>query len=165
MHPTSPDPKQPQGDLRTTNRQDSIDAAVMVGPSISRIKKLFFSAPSKCRIDLFGPVANERILERLHATSYSKSSMSRLASTAAHHAIVRPNGWIYRKKRVSEDGQAAQKHPCVGVRGSPTDRNAQQVRSGGGRRASAGPAPPAPSPGRRGAPAGLGARQIRGQSS
>jgi len=28
-------------------------------------------------------------------------------------------GSLYRKERVSEDGRAAQKHPCVGVRGSP----------------------------------------------
>ena len=30
------------------------------------LKKLIFSAPSKCPIDLFGPVANGRILKRLH---------------------------------------------------------------------------------------------------
>ena len=30
------------------------------------LKKLFFSAPSTCPIDLFGPVADGRILERLH---------------------------------------------------------------------------------------------------
>ena len=30
------------------------------------LKKLFFSPPSKCPIDLFGPVANRTILERLH---------------------------------------------------------------------------------------------------
>ena len=41
----SPDPKRPLGDLRAANRQDSIDAAVMAGPSISRIKKIIFFAP------------------------------------------------------------------------------------------------------------------------
>ena len=39
------DQKRPPGDLRAANRQDSIDAAVMVGPSISRIKKIIFFAP------------------------------------------------------------------------------------------------------------------------
>ena len=44
--PTSTtDLKRPPGDLRVTNRQDSIDAAVMVGQSISRIKKIIFFAP------------------------------------------------------------------------------------------------------------------------
>ena len=67
------DPRRPQGDLRTTNRQDSIDAAVMAGPSISRIKKSIFSPPSKCPIDLFGPVANGTILIQLHVASRSSS--------------------------------------------------------------------------------------------
>ena len=38
-------PKRTPGDLRTANRQGSIDAAVMAGPSISRIKKNIFFAP------------------------------------------------------------------------------------------------------------------------
>ena len=59
-------PKRTPGDLRAANRQDSIGAAVMAGPSISRIKKKFFSPPSKCPIDLFGPVSNRTILRRLH---------------------------------------------------------------------------------------------------
>ena len=33
------------------------------------LKKLIFSAPSKCPIDLFGPVANGTMLKRLHARS------------------------------------------------------------------------------------------------
>jgi hypothetical protein len=45
LHVYSTDPKRPQGDLRTTNRQDSTDAAVMAGPSISRIKKNTFFGP------------------------------------------------------------------------------------------------------------------------
>ena len=60
------DPRRPQGDLRTANRQDSTDAAVIAGPSISRIKKIIFSPPSKCPIGLFGPVANRAVLERPH---------------------------------------------------------------------------------------------------
>ena len=33
------------------------------------LKKLIFSAPSTCPIDLFGPVANRTVLKRLHAPS------------------------------------------------------------------------------------------------
>ena len=66
--PTSTtDQKRPPGDLRATNRQDSTDAPAMVASSISRIKKLIFPAPRKCPIDLFGPVANGRILKRLQS--------------------------------------------------------------------------------------------------
>ena len=39
----------------------------MVGSSYRDIKKLIFSAPSKCPIDLFGPVANRTALKRLQA--------------------------------------------------------------------------------------------------
>ena len=53
-----PTQKRPQGDLRATNRQDSIDAPAMAAASISRIKKLIFFAPRKCPIDLFGPLAD-----------------------------------------------------------------------------------------------------------
>ena len=42
---SSTDPRRPRGDLRTTNRLDSTGAAVMVGPSISRIKKINFFGP------------------------------------------------------------------------------------------------------------------------
>ena len=45
LHMPTPDQKRPLGDLRAANRQDSIDAAVMAGPSISRIKKNIFFAP------------------------------------------------------------------------------------------------------------------------
>ena len=44
-HVYSSDPEQPQGDLRTTNRQDSTDAPAMAASSISRIKKIIFFAP------------------------------------------------------------------------------------------------------------------------
>ena len=44
--PTSTtDQKRPPGDLRTTNRQDSIDAPALVASSISRIKKIIFFGP------------------------------------------------------------------------------------------------------------------------
>ena len=42
---SSSDPRRLQGDLGATNRQVAIDAAVMVGPSITRIKKYFFRPP------------------------------------------------------------------------------------------------------------------------
>ena len=45
LRTSATDQKRPPGDLRAANRQDSIDAAVMAGPSISRIKKLIFFAP------------------------------------------------------------------------------------------------------------------------
>ena len=45
LHATTADPKRTPGDLRAANRQDSIGAAVMAGPSISRIKTIIFFAP------------------------------------------------------------------------------------------------------------------------
>ena len=45
LRTSATDQKRPPGDLRAANRQDSIDAAVMAGPSISRIKKIIFFAP------------------------------------------------------------------------------------------------------------------------
>ena len=42
------------------------------------LKKLFFSPPSKCPIDLFGPVSNRTILKRLHGASRSSSRNPRL---------------------------------------------------------------------------------------
>ena len=45
LHVYSTDPRRPQGDLRATNRQDSIDAPAMVASSISRIKKINFFGP------------------------------------------------------------------------------------------------------------------------
>ena len=41
------DRNRPRGDLRTTNRQDSIDAPAMAASSISRITKLNFFAPQE----------------------------------------------------------------------------------------------------------------------
>ena len=45
LRTSTTDQKRPLGDLRAANRQDSIDAAVWAGPSISRIKKIIFFAP------------------------------------------------------------------------------------------------------------------------
>ena len=45
LHMSRTDQKQLPGDLRTTNRQDSTDAAAMAASSISRIKKIIFFAP------------------------------------------------------------------------------------------------------------------------
>ena len=46
LRTSTTDQKRPLGDLRAAaNRQDSIDAAVMAGPSISQIKKIIFFAP------------------------------------------------------------------------------------------------------------------------
>ena len=82
-------PKRTPGDLRVANRQGSIDAAVMAGPSISRIKKKFFSPPSKCPIDLFGPVSNRTILKRLHVASREQSSWTGVRVTGARRLGVR----------------------------------------------------------------------------
>ena len=45
LHVYSTDPRRSQGDLRTTNRQDSTDAPALVASSISRIKKINFFDP------------------------------------------------------------------------------------------------------------------------
>ena len=44
------------------------------------LKKLIFSAPSKCPIDLFGPVANGRILKRLHGVPAFASALPAASS-------------------------------------------------------------------------------------
>ena len=44
------------------------------------LKKIFFSPPSKCPIDLFGPVSNRTILKRLHGASRSSSRNPRRRS-------------------------------------------------------------------------------------
>ena len=61
------DPRRPRGDPGPR-----IDRIPPTRPSWWRrqfreLKKLFFLAPSKCPIDPFGPLANRRILKRLHA--------------------------------------------------------------------------------------------------
>ena len=45
LHMSRTDPKRHREDLRTTNRQDSTDTAVMVASSISRIKIIIFFGP------------------------------------------------------------------------------------------------------------------------
>ena len=68
LRTSSTDPRRPRGHHRTTNRQVSTDAAAMVWDRQYReLKKLIFSTPRKCPIDLFGPVANGRILKRLQS--------------------------------------------------------------------------------------------------
>ena len=54
------------------------------------LKKIFFSAPSKCPIDLFGPVANRTVLERLHDASGFEPSVSLpLAPQAQSEAAIK----------------------------------------------------------------------------
>ena len=98
LRATTADPKRPQGDLRATNRQDSTGAAAMAGPSISRIKKIIFSPPSKCPIDLFGPVSNRTILRRLHGASRSSSRNPRLSGADGSYANGRYRAAISPKK-------------------------------------------------------------------
>ena len=73
---SSSDPKRPRGDLRTTNRQDSTDALAMAVSSISRMKKIFFSPPRTCPIDLFGPIANRTVLKQLHAAFHTNPTLN-----------------------------------------------------------------------------------------
>ena len=44
------------------------------------LKKIFFSPPSKCPIDLFEPLANGTILKRLHGTFFLLASVLQYAS-------------------------------------------------------------------------------------
>ena len=64
--PTSKDPRETSG--------PRIDRIPSTRPSwrdrqYRDIKKLIFLAPSKCPIDLFGPLANGTILKRLHVVN------------------------------------------------------------------------------------------------
>ena len=45
LRTSTTDQKRPPGDLRAANRKDSIDAAVMAGPSISRHQEINFFGP------------------------------------------------------------------------------------------------------------------------
>ncbi len=62
-------PKRTPGDLRAANRQDSIGAAVMAGPSISRIKKKNFRPPVSVPLISLDQYGTER---------YSNDCMARL---------------------------------------------------------------------------------------
>ena len=53
------------------------------------LKKLIFLAPSKCSIPLCGPVANGRILKRLHAHCENLVCLSRLARARAAFSRLR----------------------------------------------------------------------------
>ena len=58
-------------------------AAIDRGRPRPRIEKIPFSASGTCPIDLFGPLANGRLLKRLHgALGIPKASVSRLAQSA-----------------------------------------------------------------------------------
>ena len=84
-------PQRPRGDLWATNRQDSIDTAAVVGPSISRIKKNFFLAPNKCLRDLFGPLANRingRSLQDANVYMFTLAQQQ-LGSGAERRAYIR----------------------------------------------------------------------------
>ncbi len=68
---SSNDPRRPRGHESTGfHRRGRLER-----PSISRIKKINFSPPRKCPIDLFGPVANRTILKRLHDASKASASI------------------------------------------------------------------------------------------
>ena len=97
-----------------------------MGPSISRIKKLFFSSPSKCPIDLFGPVSNRTILKQLQPRflNVQKQVLPACRSACKHGHKGRPNCGIDR----------------IGPRGSPIDL----TRPRGSPISCAGPMPSAP---------------------
>ena len=80
LRTSATDQKRPPGDLRTTPRQDSTARPTPLARQYRELKKLFFSPPSKCAIDLFGPVANRAILRQLHVTSRSSSRNPRRRS-------------------------------------------------------------------------------------
>ena len=48
------------------------------------LKKLFFSPPRKCPIDIFGPVANRRILTRLRGVCFLVSYTAKAHGFSAH---------------------------------------------------------------------------------
>ena len=62
------------------------------------LKKIIFSAPSKCSIDLFGPVANRTILKRLRARFGLNASVLDGASCSNHEtaAFLRRIGQLAR---------------------------------------------------------------------
>ena len=91
LPPTIGDPRETSGP-----RIDRIPLArppYTVGRPRPRIKKISFLGPSTCPIDLFGPVANRRVLKRLHArsefcllVSYQAASFSSLAARKSCYA-------------------------------------------------------------------------------
>ena len=106
LHMINADPERPQGDLRTTNRQDPPTRPSWRDRQYRELKKLFFSPPRKCPIDPFGPLANRTVLEQLHgallrsqATGSSARVLQRrsncsvsevLANRGLPHDYVRP---------------------------------------------------------------------------
>ena len=92
MRTSTTDQKRPLGDLRAANRQDSIDAPAMVWRRHRReLKKIFFSPPSKCPIDLIGPLANGRILIRLHGASFAEDRPVARRRAAARPRVIGGN--------------------------------------------------------------------------
>ena len=81
MHVYRTDPS----DLRETSepRSDRIPPArpAWRARQYRELKKNIFLAPSKCRIDLFGPSANGTILKRLHVAFVSLASVLQYASS------------------------------------------------------------------------------------
>ena len=158
--------KRPPRDLRAANRQDSIDAAPAWGQGGTvNIATKFFSPPSKCRIDLFGPVANRTVLKRFmkhHLQNLVCLSPS-LCCPAAQ--LLRPNGCFYRKEVFLKTAGLPESTPASACEAAPPIDNAQQVRRSSGRRAGLCDPPAPPPAGYYSTPAGLGACEIRGQSS
>jgi len=91
------------------------------------LKKLFFSAPSKCPIDRFGPVANGTILKRLHVASREQSSWTDFASRGPEDSRVRHRAFVLSKsvpnfirsslfRRSEVAGSDAVEHPSSGFK-------------------------------------------------
>ena len=90
LRTSTTDQKRPPRDLRAANRQDSIDAATWGQGGTVNIATKFFSPPSKCPIDLFGPVANRRIPKRLaSALRFLLVSLHALAWGACGKIVIR----------------------------------------------------------------------------
>ena len=58
------------------------------------LKKLIFLAPSKCPIDLFGPLAHGRILKRLHARSGLRASVLPALAGTRRASFCWTHSWI-----------------------------------------------------------------------
>ena len=103
LRTSTTDQKRPPGDLRTANRQDSIDAATWGQGGTVNIATKFFSPPSQCPIDLFGPVANRRIPKRL--------------ASALRFLLVSLHALAFGCLRLWEDRNSTRPHsPAVAVR-------------------------------------------------
>ena len=70
-------PQRSQGDLRATNRQDPPTRPSWRDRQYRELKKSLFSPPSKCTIDLFGPLSNRMIFKQLHVAIHFVASVLR----------------------------------------------------------------------------------------